>query len=147
MVFTTHIFVFYFLPLVLLVYFNLPYRWRNLWITLASYAFYGWWQPWFVCLMMFTTVMDYFWGKVIMRPGAPRAQQRTAVAACVVTNLTLLGFFKYYVFTAQSLNQILAVAGAGPFRVLRVVLPIGISFYTFHSLTYIIDLYRRHAVP
>ena len=48
MVFTTHIFVFYFLPLFLLVYFNLPYRWRNLWITVASYVFYGWWQPWFV---------------------------------------------------------------------------------------------------
>ena len=46
MVFTTHIFVFYFLPLFLLVYFNLPYRWRNLWITAASYVFYGWWQPW-----------------------------------------------------------------------------------------------------
>ena len=52
MVFTTHIFVFYFLPVFLLVYFNLPFRWRNLWITGASYIFYGWWQPWFVCLMM-----------------------------------------------------------------------------------------------
>lgn len=147
MVFTTHIFVFYFLPLFLLVYFNLPYRWRNFWITVASYAFYGWWQPWFVCLMMFTTVMDFTWGKVITRPGATRAQQRLAVAACVVTNLSFLGFFKYYMFSAETLNQLLALVGAEPFRVLRVVLPIGISFYTFHSLTYIIDLYRGHATP
>lgn len=147
MVFTTHIFVFYFLPLFLLVYFNLPYRWRNLWITLASYVFYGWWQPWFVCLMMFTTVMDFTWGKVITRPGATTAQRKLAVAACVVTNLSFLGFFKYYVFTAETLNQLLAAVGAEPFRVWRVVLPIGISFYTFHSLTYIIDLYRRHATP
>jgi alginate O-acetyltransferase complex protein AlgI len=147
MVFTTHIFVFYFLPLFLLVYFNLPYRWRNLWITLASYVFYGWWQPWFVCLMMFTTVMDFIWGRVITRSGATRAQQRLAVAACVVTNLGFLGFFKYYMFAAENLNQLLALVGAEPLRVLRVVLPIGISFYTFHSLTYIIDLYRGHATP
>jgi len=147
MVFTTHIFVFYFLPLFLLVYFNLPYRWRNLAITLASYLFYGWWQPWFVCLMLFTTVMDFLWGKVITRDGATPAQQRFAVAACVVTNLSFLGFFKYYMFSVESLNQLLALVGTEPFRVLRVVLPIGISFYTFHSLTYIIDLYRGHATP
>ena len=79
MVFTTHIFVFYFLPVFLLVYFNFPYRWRNLWITVASYIFYGWWQPWFVCLMMFTTVMDFIWGKVITRPGATPAQRKLAV--------------------------------------------------------------------
>ena len=76
MVFTTHIFVFYFLPLFLLVYFGLPRAWRNLWITVASYVFYGWWEPWFVCLMMFTTVMDFIWGKVITRPGATRAQRK-----------------------------------------------------------------------
>jgi len=147
MVFTTHIFLFYFLPLFLLVYFNLPYRWRNLCITVASYLFYGWWQPWFVCLMMFTTVMDFIWGKVITRPGATRVQQRMAVLACVATNLSFLGFFKYYMFAADTLNQVLTMAGAEPFRVLVVVLPIGISFYTFHSLTYVIDLYRGHATP
>ena len=112
MVFTTHIFVFYFLPLFLLVYFNLPYRWRNLWITVASYVFYGWWQPWFVCLMAFTTVMDFIWGKVITRPGASLARQKLAVAACVVTNLSFLGFFKYYMFAAGTLNQLLAAVGA-----------------------------------
>jgi alginate O-acetyltransferase complex protein AlgI len=147
MVFTTHIFVFYFLPVFLLVYFNLPFRWRNLWITGASYLFYGWWQPWFVCLMMFTTVMDFIWGKVITRPGATPIQRRLAVTACVITNLSFLGFFKYYMFSAETLNQLLAAVGAEQFRVLRVVLPIGISFYTFHSLTYIIDLYRRDATP
>ena len=147
MVFTTYIFIFYFLPLFLAIYFSLPRRWRNLWITLASYVFYGWWEPWFVCLMMFTTVMDFLWGRVITRPGATRRQQQMALAACVVTNLGLLGFFKYYMFAAETLNQLLALVGSEPFRVLQVVLPIGISFYTFHSLTYIIDLYRGHATP
>lgn len=147
MVFTTYIFVFYYLPLFLLVYFLLPFKFRNLWITLASYFFYGWWEPWFVCLMMFTTVMDFIWGKVITRTGATRRQQKLAVAACVVTNLSFLGFFKYYMFAAGTLNRLLALVGVENFHVLKVVLPIGISFYTFHSLTYIVDLYRRHATP
>jgi alginate O-acetyltransferase complex protein AlgI len=97
--------------------------------------------------MMFTTTMDFIWGKVITRPGATAAQRKLAVAACVVTNLGFLGFFKYYMFAAETLNRLLAAAGAEQFRVLQIVLPIGISFYTFHSLTYIIDLYRGHASP
>jgi alginate O-acetyltransferase complex protein AlgI len=113
----------------------------------ASYVFYGWWEPWFVCLMMFTTVMDFIWGRVITRPGATPAQRKLAVVACVVTNLSLLGFFKYYMFAADTLNQVLAAVGAESFQVWKVVLPIGISFYTFHSLTYIIDLYRGDATP
>jgi alginate O-acetyltransferase complex protein AlgI len=147
MVFTTQVFVFYFLPLFLLVYYNLPYAWRNVWLTLASYVFYGWWQPWFAGLMMFTTVMDFVWGKVITRPGATPVQRKLAVLACLVTNLSLLGFFKYYMFAANTLNELLALVGAKQFRVLEVILPIGISFYTFHSLTYILDLYRGHATP
>jgi alginate O-acetyltransferase complex protein AlgI len=147
MVFTTNIFLFYFLPLFLAVYFSLPRRWRNLWITLASYIFYGWWEPWFVCLMMFTTVMDFIWGKVITRPGATPFQRKLAVTACVVTNLSFLGFFKYYMFAAHTLNRLLALVGAEQFHVMEVILPIGISFYTFHSLTYIVDLYRGHATP
>ena len=147
MVFTTHIFLFYFLPLFLAIYFSLPRAWRNLWLTVASYVFYGWWQPWFVCLMMFTTVMDFIWGKVITRPGATVTQRKLAVAACVVTNLSFLGFFKYYMFAAETLNQLLAAVGGEQVRVMKVVLPIGISFYTFHSLTYIIDLYRGDATP
>jgi alginate O-acetyltransferase complex protein AlgI len=113
----------------------------------ASYLFYGWWEPWFVCLMMFTTVMDFIWGQVITRPGATAAQRRGALIACCVTNLSFLGFFKYYMFGAESLNRLLTLVGADVFPVLKVTLPIGISFYTFHSLTYIVDLYRGHATP
>ena len=147
MVFTSHIFLFCFLPLFLAVYFCLPRAWRNLWITVASYVFNGWWEPWFVCLMMFTTVMDFIWGRVITRSGATEPQRKLAVVACVITNLSFLGFFKYYMFAAGTLNQLLATVGAEQFRVMTVVLPIGISFYTFHSLTYIIDLYRGDATP
>jgi alginate O-acetyltransferase complex protein AlgI len=146
-VFTSHVFIFYFLPLFLLVYFNLPYLWRNAFITVCSYVFYGWWQPWFVCLMMFTTVMDFMWGKVISAPTATPARRKLALIACCVTNLSFLGFFKYYMFSVESLNRLLELVGTEAFPILRVTLPIGISFYTFHSLTYIIDLYRGHATP
>ena len=145
MVFTSHVFLFYFLPVFLLVYFSLPFRWRNLWITIASYVFYGWWQPWFVSLMLFVTVMDFIWGKVITRPGATPMQRKLAVAACVATNLSFLAWFKYSMFATESLNQLFGTIGVQPLTVLHVVLPIGISFYTFHSLTYIIDLYRGDA--
>ena len=145
MVFTSHIFIFYFLPLFLLLYFNFPYRWRNLLITVASYGFYGWWEPWFVCLMMFTTVLDFFWGRVIAAPGATPFRRKGALVACVVTNLGFLAFFKYYMFSVESLNRLLGLAGTDLFPVLEVVLPIGISFYTFHSLTYVIDVYRGQA--
>ncbi len=147
MVFTSHIFLFYFLPFFLLVYFCLPMGWRNAWITLMSYVFYGWWEPWFVTLMMFVTVMDFIWGKVITRPGATLLQRKLAVAACVITNLGFLAFFKYSMFATESLNQVINAVGFQPFVVLNVVLPIGISFYTFHSLTYIVDLYRGDATP
>ena len=145
MVFTSHVFIFYFLPVFLLLYFNFPYRARNLLITVASYVFYGWWEPWFVCLMMLTTVMDFIWGRVIAAPGAGPLRRKGALAACVVTNLTFLGFFKYYMFSVESLNRLRGLVGGEAFPLLQVVLPIGISFYTFHSLTYVIDVYRGQA--
>ncbi|MGD0125974.1 MAG: MBOAT family O-acyltransferase [Terriglobia bacterium] len=147
MVFTTHIFVFYFLPLFLLVYFNLPYRWRNFFITLVSYVFYGWWKPWFVILMMTSTIMDFTWARIIARPGASARSRKAALLACCAMNLGFLGFFKYYMFSAESLNSLLQLVGMSTFRILRVTLPIGISFYTFHSLSYVIDVYRGHAKP
>ncbi len=147
MVFTSHIFVFYFLPAVLLVYYNLPYGWRNWFITLVSYVFYGWWKPWFVLLMMITTVMDFMWGQIIAAPRSTRAMRLAALLACCITNLGLLAFFKYYVFSVESLNYLLRLVGADTFRVLQVTLPIGISFYTFHTMSYVIDLYRGDAGP
>lgn len=147
MVFTTHIFVFYFLPLFLLVYFNLPYRWRNFFITFMSYIFYGWWKPWFVILMMISTVMDFTWARIIARPGASPRSRKLALTGCCVMNLGFLGFFKYYMFSVESLNTLLGLVGQPAFRILHVTLPIGISFYTFHSLSYVIDVYRGQVRP
>jgi len=145
MVFTSHIFLFYFLPLTLLVYYSLPTRFRNGFLTVASYFFYGWWKPWFVLLMLTSTVVDYFCARVISAPGATAARRRAGLLTSLVVNLGLLGFFKYFMFTVENLNRLLELAGADTFRILQVTLPIGISFYTFQTMSYTIDVYRRVA--
>lgn len=147
MVFTTHIFLFYFLPFVLLCYYLLPSGWRNLFLTLTSYVFYGWWKPWFVLLMMYSTAQDYICGKIISMPGASRKQRIGALATAMVGNLALLGFFKYCMFTTENLNRLLELFGAGALPVLQITLPVGISFYTFQTMSYTIDVYRGHASP
>lgn len=147
MVFSSHIFLFYFLPLVLLVYHNLPYRWRNLCLAVLSYVFYGWWQPWFIALMLFTTLVNYAAGRVISSPRSGRGRRTAALVVACCGSLGVLGFFKYALFAADSVNRLLALVGAEALPVFRVVLPIGISFYTFQALSYTVDLYRGDARP
>lgn len=147
MVFSSHIFLYYFLPLLLLVYYNLPYRSRNLFLTIANYAFYGWWNPWFLLLMFFSTVVNYYCGRLITAPGAGAARRRWSLGLCIAVNLALLGFFKYFVFLAETCNTVGAWFGAAGLPILRVTLPIGISFYTFQAISYVVDLYRGDAEP
>jgi alginate O-acetyltransferase complex protein AlgI len=146
LVFTSHIFLFYFLPLVLAVYYALP-RYRNSFLTLASYVFYGWWEPWFIVLMMFSTVLDYVCGGVIGTPGASQRRRKMALIVAICGDLGLLAFFKYYTFTAENMNRLLHSFGAGSLPLLAVALPIGISFYTFESMSYTIDVYRGVVQP
>ena len=134
MVFTSHLFVFYFLPAVLAVYYLLPNSRRNAFLTLASYPFYGWWNPWFVTLMLGSTLVDYRCGKAVTRPGASERQRRVAVAISVGVNLGLLGFFKYWMFFARNVNLVAAELGSWQLPGWQIVLPIGISFYTFQSM-------------
>ncbi|MEP6533732.1 MAG: MBOAT family O-acyltransferase [Bryobacteraceae bacterium] len=144
MVFTSQVFLFYFLPIVLLLYYLLP-RYRNGFLTCASYVFYGWWEPWFVLLMLFSTVLDFVCGRLIGSPGASARTRKTALVTAICGDLALLAFFKYYTFAAGNMNQLLSVFGAGSLPMMRIVLPIGISFYTFESMSYTIDVYRGEA--
>lgn len=147
MVFTSHIFVYYFLPVLLFLYFNLPYRARNLFLTLTSYVFYGWWNPYFMALMLGATVVNYVAGRRICARGSTLRSRRVAVTLAVMVNLGLLGFFKYFMFFTNSINALLSMRGFELFPVLQVTLPIGISFYTFQALSYTIDVYRGDAQP
>jgi alginate O-acetyltransferase complex protein AlgI len=147
MVFTSHIFVFYYLPLCLLLYYALPRRLRNPFITVASYIFYGWWKPWFVTLMMTSTVIDYTAGRVISAEGSSPARRKLALLASLCANLGLLGVFKYAMFAQANVNWLIEAFGAEGFRMLQITLPIGISFYTFQTMSYSIDVYLGTAQP
>jgi D-alanyl-lipoteichoic acid acyltransferase DltB (MBOAT superfamily) len=125
-------------------------RWRpaqNVLLLLAGYYFYACWNPKFLSLLILSTVVDYACGLCLGRVQGPRSR-RGILALSVLLNLGMLGFFKYFNFFADSLHAVLATAGVSiPLRHLEVVLPIGISFYTFQSMSYVIDVYRRQIAP
>jgi len=164
MVFSSQLFLFYFLPTVLVLYYASP-RWlKHLTLTLVSYFFYGWANPLFVFLMFFSTLIDYLcgltmvgklrpstWGDPIplLSPSQSRTKlQRAVLTLSIVSNLSLLGFFKYFnffVWNYAALADSLGMSGMGFDKVLTVTLPLGISFYTFQSMSYTIDVYRGDA--
>lgn len=153
MVFSSYLFLFYFLPLALLLYYAAPTRARHLILTLLSYVFYGWANPLFVVLLLGSTTIDYAAGLVMAadrRAGGPTSKSRAAVIVSICSNLSLLGFFKYYNFGAQNIDalaQWMDLSSLGLDAALRVTLPLGISFYTFQSMSYTIDVYRGRATP
>jgi alginate O-acetyltransferase complex protein AlgI len=151
MVFSSHLFVYYFLPAALFVYYALPQRARHLWLTLASYAFYGWTNPAFMGLMLVSTLIDYVCGwKIGESPADAPRRRRAWLLVSIASNLSLLGFFKYFNFAVDSYAAILGALGLGqlqPEIALRVALPLGISFYTFQSMSYTIDIYRGRTRP
>lgn len=151
MVFSSHVFVYYFLPATLLAYYALPRGGRHLWLTVASYAFYGWANPAFMALMLLSTVIDFVCGRRLGQAlDGAQARRRAWLIVSVVSNLSLLGFFKYFNFAVDSYGALLAALGLGhlqPEAALRVTLPLGISFYTFQSMSYTIDIYRGRTRP
>jgi alginate O-acetyltransferase complex protein AlgI len=147
MVFASGVFLYYFLPIFLALYYLSPRSVRTLVVALASYVFYGWWRPDFVLLMLLSTVVDYTCGeKIVAERGRGRDPKRW-VWLSVSLNLGLLGYFKYANFGVDTLNAILASAGHDGVEWTKVILPVGISFYTFQTLSYTVDIYRGHAQP
>lgn len=140
MVFSSILFLFYFLAAVLAVYFIVPRRFKNVVLLVFSLLFYGWGEPKYLALMIFSIVMDYslgLWMHHFLRNGRERSAKRVLILS-VVLNLALLGVFKYTDFIIGNLNGLLGLAIPG----LNLPLPIGISFYTFQAMSYLIDLYR-----
>src|SRR4051812_19789414 len=165
MVFTSQIFIFYFLPLVLGLYYLVPFRARTALIAIASYVFYGWANPLWALIMFFGSSVDYLCGLWLVRLSGlpdvaglppvigrevPRTRAMKAVlTVSIVTNLGLLAVFKYTGFVAENLNALGSALGLGEhlLPVLHLVLPVGISFYTFKAMSYAIDVYRGDARP
>lgn len=139
MVFSKPIFLFGFLPIVLLLYYIAPRRLRNTVLFVASLIFYAWGEPKLVLLMIATIVVDYCAGLMIERFSEKKKASRAILVAALVINLGLLGIFKYANFMIESINTLVG----GNIGLLNIVLPIGISFYTFQSLSYVIDVYKK----
>jgi alginate O-acetyltransferase complex protein AlgI len=165
MVFSSHLFIFYFLPLVLLLNYLLPFRFLTLMLVSLSYAFYGWANPRWLILLFGSSFIDYWCGLALVKfsglrldgpdlPWLPKDQarnraQKIALTVSIVSNLSILGFFKYFDFAAANVNALASAFGwsAQSIKLLHVALPIGISFYTFQSMSYAIDVYRGDARP
>jgi alginate O-acetyltransferase complex protein AlgI len=146
MLFDTYQFATFFVIL-LPIYWMLPHKPQNVVLLAASYYFYACWDARFLTLLVLSTAMDYACGLAVDRIEDPR-RRKLFVALSMALNLGMLGYFKYYNFFSESLQGALARAGWNvPLWHLKIVLPIGISFYTFQSMSYVIDVYRRHIKP
>ena len=142
MIFSSNVFLFAYLPLVLFLYYISPRKWRNPVLLLTSLVFYGWGEPIYLFLMMATIAVDYGCGLLIHKYRQQPKAQKTVLIAGIALNLLSLGFFKYAGFFAQQFN---AIGFLPDISVPKVSLPIGISFYVFQSMSYIIDVYRQDA--
>lgn len=142
MLFSSTIFVFLFLPIVIAIYFATPMKGRNLLLVLASLLFYAWGEGAYIVVMLFSMAFNYCFGILIENY---RKNARIILGVAVAANLAALAFYKYSLFIADNLNLLLMPLGARPIEMDSVHLPIGISFFTFHSISYLIDIYRKDA--
>lgn len=139
MVFSSSVFFMAFLPITLVLYFLIPERFlkvRNLWLLIASLIFYGWGEPKYIAVMAFSIVFNYVMGRLVSR-------SKALLVFCLFGNLAILGFFKYTDFLIGTVNDLFG----GSISLLNIALPIGISFYTFQTMSYIIDVYRGKVPP
>lgn len=149
MVFSSLLFLFRFLPIVLFIYYAVPccmnYLWKNMVLFLFSLFFYAWGEPIYIFLMLFSTIVDYINGGLtgyfIKRK--KKGIARIFLVCSIIINLSLLGIFKYAGFFCEVMNQFFGIS----LPVKELALPIGISFYTFQTMSYTIDIYRKEAEP
>ena len=135
MVFSSILFLFYFFPIVFIVNKLLPKKYKNLWLFFASMFFYAWGEPIYILIMLFSTFFDYTNGRLMV--GASEKKKKLILINSIVVNLGILFFFKYSDFFIKVVNEF----GFG-IKPLNLALPLGISFYTFQTLSYTIDCYR-----
>ena len=142
MVFSNSIFLFLFLPAVLAVYYLLrTRRQRNLFLMFASLVFYAWGEPWFVFVMLLSILVNWLGGLALDRRRSEPGRKKSMLVLLLVFNLGLLGVFKYLMFLMNSVNWAFGLN----FPVPKIALPIGISFFTFQAISYIMDVYRGKA--
>jgi alginate O-acetyltransferase complex protein AlgI len=143
MLFSTPLFIFLFLPIVLLAYVLLPgTRAKNVWLLAASLVFYAWGEIRFVAILLISALINFGFG-MVMEQSKTGARRKCIVAIGIASNLGLLAFFKYFNLGVGAVNGVLQVFGARAIGGANILLPLGISFFTFHALSYLIDVYRK----
>ncbi len=142
MVFSSIVFLLYFLPLFLLCYTWAPRKAKNVVILLFSIVFYSWGAPRFIFVILGTTLLDFHLVR-LMDSMAEAWKRKALLALSLLVNLGLLLYFKYSNFFIENLNGVLALGGMQGLHWTKLVLPIGISFYTFETITYVVDVYRK----
>lgn len=141
MVFSSITFLFYFLPLFFFCYFLVDKRYKNALILCSSIIFYSWGAPLFIFVILGTTVVDFYVVR-LMAATRPRSWRLVLLCTSLTINLGLLFYFKYSNFFVENLSHVLQRFGMKPIEWVKLALPIGISFYTFETLTYVVDVYR-----
>lgn len=139
MVFSSILFLFTFLPIVLFLYYIAPGKLKNLILLISSFIFYAWGEPVYIVLMIFSALVDYSHGILIDKYRENKKLCKLILLSSIVINIGLLSFFKYYDFILNSINSLIGTS----FKGLGLPLPIGISFYTFQTMSYTIDVYRN----
>lgn len=149
MLFPSTIFIFVFAPITISVYWIIKDdRYRRAWITLTSYVFYAYWNWRFIGLLLVCSLIDYFAGLGMAANDSRPIIRRLWFLSSIVANLAILGFFKYYMLLAATVNEFTwLLGGFNLFPAWEIILPIGISFFTFNSMSYSIDIYRRVIKP
>ena len=139
MVFSSIPFIFFFLPVFLILYYLVPYKVKNILLLIFSLIFYAWGEPIYILLMIFSSVVDYTNGRMIEKYAQNNQKRKNLfLIISIIVNLSLLGFFKYADFLIGSINSLLNIN----IPLLELGLPIGISFFTFQTMSYSIDVYR-----
>ncbi|MGP4060945.1 MBOAT family O-acyltransferase [Halobacillus sp. H74] len=140
MVFSNLVFLFCFLPIILMAYFISPKPIKNIILLIASLFFYAWGEPVYIFLMLFSIHMNYFLGRMI---GKDTARKKAYLALAIIGNVAILGYFKYADFFITNVNRLFNTS----LELTELPLPIGISFFTFQAMSYVIDVYRKQVEP
>ena len=143
MIFSSILFIFRFLPIALILYYITPQKYKNLILTLLSLVFYSWGEGKYFLIMIASIIIDYTAGRLIYRYKNEIKKKTIVLCISLVFNLGLLFFFKYFNFFIDNINNIFNLAIKG----VKITLPLGISFYTFQTMSYSIDVYRGKIVP
>ncbi|MGB5987904.1 MAG: MBOAT family protein [Desulfobacterales bacterium] len=147
MVFSSLTFIFVFLPFFLACYYGVPRRFKNPVALMGSYFFYAWGEPRFVLILLASSLIDYFLGRRLTESGSNHRRRRGILALSLILNVGCLAFFKYANFAVEQINGLLSLDGGAAWEWQAVALPIGISFFTFQKISYMVDLYRGTVGP